>query len=97
MTLPYCNRSISAEYLQVPIALEPALHERVLSATAEFVDTEKLRDPEPPTVTKIDPIGIAHIAYKLEGKGRGLLLGCPTGHASILVHFTIRSLVPVPE
>lgn len=92
-----CNRTNSSDDLQVPIALDPALHERVLSATAEFVDTDKIRDPSPPTVTRIDPIGIAHIAYTLEGKGRGLLLTCPTGHASILVHFTVRSQVPVPE
>jgi hypothetical protein len=46
---------------------------------------------------KIDPGGIAHIAFTFKGKGRSLLLGCPDGHASILVHFHIRGEVPVTE
>ena len=92
-----CNRTNSADDLQVPIALDPSLHEQVLSAEAELVDTEKIRDTSPPVVKNIDPSGIAHISYSFKGQGRGLLLGCPVGHASILVHFTIQSEVPVPE
>jgi len=60
-----------------------------------FVDTDKTRDPVPPEVKKIDPAGIAHVFYSFKGQGRGLLLGCPVGHASILVHFKIRSEIPV--
>lgn len=92
-----CNRENAADDLQVPIALDPALHEQILSVEAEFVDKDKIRDISGPTVTKVDPIGIAHISYSFKGQGRGLLLGCPTGHASILVHFKVRSAVPVPE
>jgi hypothetical protein len=92
-----CNRTNSADDLEVPIALDPTLHEQLLSAQAELVDRDKVRDVTPPVVKKIDPFGLAHISYSFKGAGRNLLLVCPTGHASILVHFTIRSEVPVNE
>lgn len=92
-----CNRTNSADDLQVPIALDPSLHEQLLSAEAELVDTDKIRDISAPVVNKIDPGGIAHISYSFSGKGRGLFLGCPVGHAALLVHFRIRSEVPEIE
>ena len=92
-----CNRTNSADDLQVPVALDPSAHEQVLSAEAELVETEKIRDITPPVVKKIDPNGIAHISYSFHGQGRGLLLGCPAGRASLLVHFKIRSEAPVRE
>ncbi len=92
-----CNRKSSADDLQVPIALNPALHEQLLSAEAELVDKDKIKEISPPVVTKIDPGGIAHIAYAFKGQGRNLMLGCPTGRATLLVHFKIRSEVPVNE
>jgi len=92
-----CNRINSSDDLQVPIALDPSQHEQLLSAAAEFVDADNIRDASPPTVTKIDPGGIAHVSYSFKGRGRELLLGCPAGHTSIVVHFTIRSEVPVLE
>lgn len=92
-----CNRTNSADDFEVPIALDSTLHEQLLSAEAELVDTEKIRVTSSPVVKNIDPSGIAHISYSFKGQGRGLLLGCPVGHASILVHFKIRSDVPVPE
>jgi pimeloyl-ACP methyl ester carboxylesterase len=92
-----CNRTNSGDDLQVPITLDPALHEQLLAVEAELVDIDKIRDISPPIVNKIDPNGIAHISYSFKGQGRGLLLGCPVGHASILVHFKIRSEVPVRE
>ena len=93
-----CNRTNSADDLLVSVSLNPLLHEQLLSADAEFVDTEKIHPQGPPLVKKIDPIGIAHIAYSFKGQGRTLLLvGCPVGHASILVHFHIRGQVPINE
>lgn len=92
-----CNRTNSASDLQVPIALDSTMHEQVLSAEAEFVDADRIRDSSPPVVTKIDPGGIAHVSYLFKGRGRDWLLGCPVGHASIVVHFKIRSEVPVVE
>ncbi len=90
-----CNRTNSADDLQVPIALDPTLHEQLLSATAELVDQNKIRDVSAPVVKKIDSFGIAHVSYSFKGEGRNLLLGCPAGHASLLVHFTVQSAVPV--
>jgi pimeloyl-ACP methyl ester carboxylesterase len=92
-----CNRTNSADDLQVPIALDPTLHEQLLSAQAELVDQDKIRDISPPVVKKIDTFGIAHVSYSFKGRGRELLLGCPAGHASILVHFTVQSEVPVAD
>lgn len=92
-----CNRINSASDLEVPIALDSSLHEQLISATAELVDTDKIREVSPPMVTRIDPGGIAHISYSFKGRGRNLLLGCPAGHASLLVHFMVRSEVPVRE
>ena len=92
-----CSGTNSADDFQVPIALDPSLHEQLLSAEAELVDAVKIRSTSPPVVRSIDPSGIAHISYAFKGKGRSLLLGCPAGHASILVHFKIRSQVPVRE
>ncbi|MGA2252324.1 esterase/lipase family protein [Terracidiphilus sp.] len=92
-----CNRTNSANDLQVPIVLDTTLQERILSVQAEYVDTDKIREISSPAVTKIDPGGIAHISYAFKGQGRGLLLGCPVGRASILVHFKIHSEVPVDE
>jgi triacylglycerol esterase/lipase EstA (alpha/beta hydrolase family) len=92
-----CNRTNSADDLQVPIALDPTLHEQLLSAQAELVDQNKVRDISAPVVKKIDTFGIAHVSYSFKGGGRNLLLGCPAGHASIVVHFTVRSEVPVAD
>lgn len=92
-----CNRTSSADDLAVQVALDPALHEQLLSAQAELVDTAKIRDVTQPRITRIDPVGIAHVAYSFKGDGRGLLLGCPAGHASIVVHFHIRSETPLGE
>jgi pimeloyl-ACP methyl ester carboxylesterase len=92
-----CNRISSADDLEVPVALNPALHEEILSAEAELVETARIRNISRPVVTKIDPVGIAHISYSFKGQGRSLLMGCPAGHASLLVHFHIRSQVPISQ
>lgn len=90
-----CNRTNSVDDMQIPIALDPAMHEQLESATAELTDQDKVRVVAAPVVTKVDPGGIAHVSYKFKGAGRTLLLGCPAGHASLVVHFTVRSEVPL--
>ena len=92
-----CKGTTSLDDLEVPIALDPAKHEQILSVEAELVDTDKIRDIAPPVVKKIDPYGIAHFSLAFKGQGRGLLLGCPNGRASLLVHFKVQSEVPVLE
>jgi pimeloyl-ACP methyl ester carboxylesterase len=90
-----CNKVSANSDLQVPIALNSGLHEQVMGAEAELVDQEKIRDVTGPTVTKIDPNGVAHVSYSFKGDGRGLgVFGCPTGRATVVVHFHIRSEVP---
>ncbi|MFZ0304087.1 MAG: hypothetical protein WAL75_15460 [Terracidiphilus sp.] len=90
-----CNRTNSSDDLEVPIALDSTLHEQLMSATAELFDQDKVRVVAAPFVKSIDPGGIAHVSYSFKGAGRNLLLGCPAGRASIVVHFTVRSEMPL--
>jgi len=93
-----CDRTNSADDLEVPIALDPTQHEELTAATAEFVDSDKVKNDPAIAVTRVDPGGIAHIAYSFRGRGHELgIFGCPTGHTSILVHFVVRSHVPLVE
>jgi len=93
-----CGLTNASDDLQVPVALDFSQHEQVIDATAEFVDTAEVKDDAPPTVKKVDPGGIAHVAYSFRGRGHRLgLFGCPTGHASIVVHFKVQSMVPLIE
>jgi pimeloyl-ACP methyl ester carboxylesterase len=93
-----CNKTASSNDLQVPVPLDPSLHEQVLSAKAEIVDRQKIRDVTDPVVTKIDPNGVANVSYSFRGDGRGFsLLNCPAGHAAVLVHFKVRSEIPEKE
>jgi len=93
-----CNHVNTNPDLQVPVLIDSNLHEQILGAEAELVDKDKIRDVTGPSVTKIDPNGIAHISYSFHGEGRGLgVFGCPTGHADVVVHFHIHSEVPEVE
>jgi pimeloyl-ACP methyl ester carboxylesterase len=94
-----CNRTSANEDLQVPIALDGALHEKVLSATATLIDAVGVRnvDRDPPVVTKIDPDGVAHVQYGIRGRGRKLFLCLGTARASLKVEFTIGRQIPVRE
>lgn len=91
-----CNRTNAASDLQVPMELDAARHERLVSAEAEYVNTDKIKEITAPQVTRVDPNGLAHLAYAFKGKGRGLL-GCPDGRADILVHFHLRGEAAVNE
>jgi pimeloyl-ACP methyl ester carboxylesterase len=93
-----CNRTNENLDMQVAAPLDAGLHEQVIGANAELVDTEKIRDITKPAVTKIDPNGTAHISYSFRGDGRGLgILGCPTGRATMVVHFKIHSEIAEKE
>jgi len=94
-----CNRTSENADLQVPIALDYALHEKVLSATATLIDAVGVRDADrdPPVVTKIDPDGVAHVQYGIRGRGRKLFVCLGAAHASLKVEFTIDRQVPVRE
>ncbi len=94
-----CDQSTGNTDLQVPIALDSALHERVLSATASLIDAADLHDvnPNPPAVTKIDPGGVAHVHYGFSGPGKKLFVCLGNARASLKVQFSIEQQVPLRE
>ncbi len=83
----------------VPMALDSALREKVVSAAASLVDAKDLKDvnPNPPAVVKIDPDGTAHIHYGFRGPGKKLFVCLGPAHASLKVEFSVSQQVPVRE
>jgi pimeloyl-ACP methyl ester carboxylesterase len=94
-----CDQTKADPDLQVPIALDPSLHERVISATAALIEAVDIRDisPNPPAVTRIDPNGVAHVTYSFKGPSKKLLVCLASGRASLNVEFSIDRQVPVRE
>jgi len=95
-----CNQASQNSDLQVPVALDPAFHERLLAATASLIDTVDVHDisPNPPLVTRVDPIiGLAHINYSFKGPSKKLLVCLGTARASLKVEFSIARQVPLRE
>jgi pimeloyl-ACP methyl ester carboxylesterase len=94
-----CNRTNANPDLQVPIALDSALHERVIGATASLINTVDLHDvnPNPPVVTRIGSDGVAHVQYGFSGPSRKLVVCLGTARASLKVEFSIDRLVPIRE
>jgi len=95
-----CNHTKSDPDLQVPVALDGTVHEKVLSATASLINYDNIQgvNPNPPIVTRFDPNGIAHISYGFNGLDKNWLGNCPgAGHASVRVQFTVHQDVPVRE
>jgi len=94
-----CDQSSANPDLQVPIALDSAMHEKVVAATASLINTVDIRNvnPNPPVVTRIDPDGVAHINYGFSGPARKLFLCRSTARASLKVEFSIDRQVPVRE
>lgn len=93
----HCDKTNSNADLQVAIPLDPAMHEKVLSASATWIDMVDARDVEPPTVTRIDPTGIAHIQYSFTGPRRKLVVCVNTARASLKVDFSIDQQIPLRE
>jgi pimeloyl-ACP methyl ester carboxylesterase len=94
-----CDRSNANSDLQVPIALDSAMHEKVIAAEASYVDAVDIRDvnPSPPLVTRIDSDGVAHVLYGFRGPTRRLFVCLGTAHASLKVQFYIDQQVPIRE
>ena len=94
-----CNQTNANPDLQVPVALDGTLHEKVISATASLINTLDVRDisPNPPVVFKVDTSGVAHISYGFKGPGKKLLVCLSSAHASLRVSFSIDRQVPVRE
>ena len=94
-----CNQSNENADLQVPVALDPALHEAATAATASLINMVDVREvnPNPPVVTRVDPDGVAHIRYGFKGPGKKLLVCVGTARASLRVQFSIAQQVPIRE
>jgi pimeloyl-ACP methyl ester carboxylesterase len=94
-----CDRTNSNTDLQVPVALDSTMHEKVVAATASFINAVDLHDinPSPPVVFKIDPDGVAHVLYGFRGPGKVLLVCLASAHASLKVEFSIDRQVPIRE
>jgi pimeloyl-ACP methyl ester carboxylesterase len=94
-----CDRSDANPDLQVPIWLDSTMHERVVAATASWINAVDLRDvnPNPPVVTRIDPDGVAHVQYGFSGPGKKLFVCHGTARASLKVEFSIDRQVPLRE
>jgi len=94
-----CDRSNANPDLQVPIALDSAMHEKVVAAAASLIDAVHIRDvnPDPPVVTKIDPDGVAHVQYGFSGPTKKLFVCFGAARASLKVQFSIDRQVPIRE
>jgi len=94
-----CDRTNSSNDLQVPIALDSNMHEKVLAATATFINAVELHDinPNPPVVTKVDPNGVAHVLYGFRGPGKKLFVCLGNAHTSLMVEFKVDQQVPMRE
>ena len=94
-----CGRVNANSDLQVSIALDPALHEKAIAASATWIDTVDVRniDPNPPLVTRVDPTGVAHIQYSFTGPRKKLVVCLNTARATLKVDFSIDQQIPLRE
>jgi hypothetical protein len=94
-----CDRTDANPDLLVPIALDPTMHEKVVTATASWINAVDLHDvnPDPPLVTRVDPDGVAHVRYGFRGPGKKLLVCAGKAHATLKVQFSIDRQVPIRE
>ncbi len=94
-----CDQPNSNPDYLVPIALDASANERVISATALWTNAVDLRNiyPNPPTVTHVDPNGVAHIQYGFTGPTKKLFVCLGAARASLKVDFTILRQVPMRE
>jgi len=94
-----CDRSSANPDLQVPIALDSTLHEKVIAASASLVHAVDVRDvnPDPPVVTRIDGDGVAHVQYGFSGPRKKLFLCAGSARAELKVEFSIDQQVAVRE
>jgi pimeloyl-ACP methyl ester carboxylesterase len=95
----YCDQVNANSDFIVRMALDSALHEKVVSAAAALVDAKDLRDvnPNPPAVTKVDPDGAAHVHYGFRGPSKKVFVCLEAARASLKVEFSISQQVPVRE
>ncbi len=94
-----CNQTNENSDLQVPVALDYSLHEKVVAAAASLINTVDVKEvsPDLPAVTGVDATGVAHVRYGFKGPGKKLLVCTNTARASLKVVFTINQQLPLRE
>ena len=94
-----CDRTNANPDLQVPIALDSTFHEKIVTASASWINAVDLHDvsPNPPAITSIDPDGVAHVRYAFSGPRRKLFACLGAARASLKVEFTIDRQLPLRE
>jgi pimeloyl-ACP methyl ester carboxylesterase len=94
-----CDESNSNPDLPVPIVLYSSMYEKVITASASFINAADLRDvnPNPPVVTRIDPDGVAHVQYSFSGPSKKLFVCLGAARTSLKVEFYIDRQVAVRE
>jgi pimeloyl-ACP methyl ester carboxylesterase len=94
-----CERTKSETNRLVPFDLNPFFKEELIGTpTASLIDADHIKDvsPNPPTVHKLSPRAV-EVTYGFNGEDKNLG-NCPGGgHATLIVHPTIVSHVPVPD
>jgi pimeloyl-ACP methyl ester carboxylesterase len=93
-----CERTKSDPDYKVTFPLNPTNKEELVAAKARLENYENIKDiaPNPPQVT-LGALGQVSVAYGFNGldRSRG---SCPGGgHATLLIHPTIRTVLPVPD
>jgi pimeloyl-ACP methyl ester carboxylesterase len=94
-----CDRINANPDLQIRLPLDPAMHEKVIAATASWIDAVDLRDitPNPPIVTRVDPDGLAHIQFGFTGPRRKLLVCTGIARANLKIVFSVDQQTPLRE
>jgi hypothetical protein len=89
----------SSVRVQAIVWRPPKLCNRAVAASAFLVNTVDTTNinPDPPTVTRIDPTSVAHIHYGFSGPNKKLLVCVDTARAALKVHFSINQQVPIRE
>jgi hypothetical protein len=93
-----CERTKSETDRTVPFDLDPSVHQELVRAVASLQDPSNIKDinPNPPTV-KLTGVRSVQVTYGFNGLDKNLG-SCPGGgHATLVVHPTIQSRVPVPD
>lgn len=94
-----CGQTNSNADLEVRIALDSGLQEKLVAASASFINTADLHevDPNPPLVTGVDADGVAHVRYGFKGPGKKLFVCLGAARASLKVQFVIEQQIPLRE
>lgn len=93
-----CERTTSETDRTVTFNLDPSVHQELLKVVASLQDQSNIKDinPNPPTVKMSGPRSV-QVTYGFNGLDKSWG-SCPGGgHATLVVHPTIQSTVPVPD